>query len=66
MRCLLSALFSVVLLAIDLAAGAILFAINLPVFLPSQLSAVGLAVSVNLLVDALLAILGASSLAGVH
>lgn len=54
------------LLAIDLAAGAILLPIDLPMFLPGQLSAIGLAVSVNLFVDALLAILSAGSFAGGH
>jgi hypothetical protein len=45
-----------VLLAIDLAAGAILFAIDLRVFLPGQLAAVSRTVGTDLLVDALLAV----------
>jgi hypothetical protein len=53
-----------VLLAIDLATGAVLLAVDLLVFLPGEFSAVGLAVGVNLLVDALLAVLSAGSLAG--
>ena len=56
----------VVLLAIDLAAGAILFVIDLGALLASKFAAVGLAIGVNLLVDALLTIFGAGGFAGGH
>ena len=59
-------LFAVVLLAIDLAACTILLVVDLRVLLPGQLSAVRRAICVNLLVDALLAVLSAGSFAGVH
>ncbi len=54
------------LLAIDLAAGAILFAIDLRVLLPGEPAAIASAVGTDLLVDALLAVLVAGGLAGVH
>jgi low temperature requirement protein LtrA len=59
-------LFSAVLLVVDLATHVILLAIDLPFFLPSQFSPVGLAVSVNLLIDALFVVLIARGLAGRH
>src|SRR5258708_22078375 len=64
--CLFRCNFVVVLLAIDLAAGAILFAIDLAMLLRRQLSPVGCAIGANLLIDSLLAILGARGFAGSH
>lgn len=56
----------IVLLAIDLTAGAVLFVVDLGALLTGQFAAVGLAIGADLLVDALLAILGASGFAGGH
>lgn len=56
----------VVLLAIDLAAGAILLAVDLAFLLASQFATVGLAIGVNLLIDALFAIFGAGGFTGGH
>jgi hypothetical protein len=56
----------VVLLAVDLTAGAILLAVDLALFLAAEFASVGLAIGVDLLVDALLTILGAGGFAGSH
>ena len=50
----------------DLAAGAVLFAVDLAMLLPGQPSAIGLAIGVDLLIDALFTILHARGLPGIH
>ena len=57
---------AVVFLAIDLTAGAILFVVDLRVFLAGEPASVGLTIGVDLLVNTLLAIFGAGGLAGGH
>jgi len=56
----------VVLLAIDLTAGAVLFTIDLGVFLAGEFATVGLAIGVNLLIDSLLTIFGVGRFASGH
>src|SRR6266851_6564284 len=56
----------VVVLALNLLAGTILFAIHLLVLLLGQLTAIGLTICMHLLVDALLLVLSADGLAGAH
>ena len=63
---LFGCVFAVMFLAIDLTACAILLAVDLALFLAGQLAAVGLTIRMNLLVDALLAILRPGCLAGCH
>ena len=56
----------VVLLVVDLAAGGVLFAVDLLALLAGQLSAVGGAIVVDLLVDPRLGAVGAGRFAGGH
>ena len=55
----------VVFLAIDLTAGAVLLAVDLAFFLTSQFASVGLAIGMDLLIDALLPIFSAGGFTGV-
>ncbi len=63
---LLSSLHCIVLLAIDLTAGPVLFAVDLLMFLTGEFPAIGGAVCADLLIDALFTVLGACHFSSRH